>query len=136
MKKSIQICVPLVDADPACDRALMVRLAYRSDDPFFVTLSIRTRKGMKTIAEYPRQQLDDALGRPTRWADMQVHPNPDDVASMLVRLPGAMGERIYLISKRAVCDFLVNSYTIVPDGGEWGLSWDAWAANQAAKISA
>lgn len=133
---SIQTRLPLVDADPVHDRALMVWLAYRSDDPFFVTFSIRTRKGMKAVAEYPRQQLDDALGRPTRWADMQVHPNPGDASSMLVRLPGAMGERLYLISKRLVCDFLVNSYSLVPDGGEWDLHWDVWAATLAAEISA
>ncbi|GAA0935119.1 SsgA family sporulation/cell division regulator [Nonomuraea longicatena] len=131
--KSIQIRLPLVDADPVHDRALMVWLVYRSDDPFFVTLLIRTRKGMKTVAEYPRQQLDDALGRPTRWADMQVHPNPADVGSMLVRLPGAMGERLYLVDKRLVVAFLISSYAVVPDGGEWEIDWDSWAASQAAE---
>jgi Streptomyces sporulation and cell division protein, SsgA len=98
---------------------VVTRWTYRADDPFAVTLGIRTRHDRWVEWMVARELVIDALAGPAGLGDVRMTPQlvqGYDIVEIEIR--SAEGRAVLEVDRDLLAHFVDATFAVVPLGGE------------------
>lgn len=94
------------------------RWAYRTDEPYAVTVSFCAERGKWVEWVFARDLLIEGLEAPAGLGDLRVRPSEEDDEVVLLDISSPNGDATFELDREGAEEFLANTLDLVPAGAE------------------